>query len=127
MPGSFRSSRYRPWPVMKRRSSRRLTEVPRVSTAIGSSSGRSGLGAGWLGGTGTHRDRGLADRTHDVVIAGAATDVALDPVADLGVRGGGVAGEQVGRGHDHARRAEPALEAVLGTERLLERMERAVR
>ena len=40
---------------------------------------------------------------HDVVVARAAADVALDRVADLLVGGIRVARQQVGRGHDHAR------------------------
>ena len=72
---------------------------------------------------------GLGRPSHgseDALIAGTATHVALDPVADLGVRRRGVAGEQVGRRHDHAGRAEPALQRVVVTERLLHRMELSV-
>ena len=46
------------------------------------------------------------------------------PFADLGLGRIGVLPEQPGRLHDHARRAEAALEAVLVPERLLERVER---
>ena len=67
--------------------------------------------------------RGRADRGHDVLVAGTAADVALDRVADLVVGRVAVAGEQVGRGHDHARRAEAALQAVLLPEGGLERVE----
>src|SRR4051812_48667133 len=126
---------------MKRGSSTRLTELPRTSwrsVAIAAllrrrwSSGasrRSGVGGrGRRGrGAGAHRRGGLADGGDDVVVPRAAADVALDRVPDLVVGRVGVAGEEVGGRHDHARRAEAALEAVLRPEALLERMERAVR
>src|SRR4051812_27798809 len=115
---------------MKRGSSTRLTGEPRTSwtsVAIGVSFGA--LSARWSGGrggrrrgAGPHRRGGFADRRDDVVVAGAAADVALDGVTDLVVAGIGVAREQVGRGHDHSRRAEAALEAVLLPEGLLERV-----
>ena len=79
--------------------------------------------AGRRGGAGLHRRGGLADRRDDVLVAGAAAVVALERVPDLVVGGVGVPGEEVGRDHDHAGRAEPALEAVLLPERLLQGME----
>src|SRR6478752_1455675 len=79
--------------------------------------------AGRRCGTGLHRRGGLADRGDDVLVARAAAVVALERVADLAVGRLGVPGEEVGRDHDHARRAEAALEAVLLPERLLQRME----
>src|SRR5215212_6240241 len=119
---------------MKRGSSTRLTGEPRTSwtsVAIGVSFGA--LSARWSGGgggrrrrAGPHRHGRFADRGDDVVVARAAADVAFDRVADLVVRWIGVAGEEVGRGHDHSRSAEAALEAVLLPEGLLERVERAV-
>src|SRR3989337_4515444 len=109
---------------MKRASSRRFSGAPMMSAVIGtSSSGRSGLG----GGAGPHRGGGLADGSDDVLVAGAAADVALDGVPDRLIGGVRLAGEKVGGGHQHARRAEPALETVLLPEGLLERMEGARR
>ena len=61
----------------------------------------------------THRDRRGPHRCDDVRVAGTPAEVALDRVADLRVRGIGVASQQVGRGNDHARGAEAALQAVL--------------
>src|SRR4029077_18521807 len=60
----------------------------------------------------------------DVVVAGTAAEVALEPQSDLLLGRGGVALEQLLRRHDHARGAEAALEAMLIPERLLQRMER---
>src|SRR6266550_5668086 len=115
---------------MKRGSSVRLTGDPRTSIAIACSPQSSGsdLGVGGLRrlGAGSHGPRRLADGAHDVVVARAAADVALKGVADLVVARFGVAGEKVGGDHDHARRAEPALEAVLLPERGLDRVELVV-
>src|SRR5690242_6714442 len=99
-------------------SSTRLTGVPRTSTAMSVSSGRRGGGRPV-----THDAGGLADRQDDVVVAGAAADVALDRVPDLGVGGVAVVHEQVRGGHDHTRRAEAALEPVLLPEALLQRVQ----
>ena len=66
----------------------------------------------------------LLDRLDDVHVAGAAAEVAADPLPDLLLVRVRVLVEQPGRLHDHARRAEAALEAVLVPERLLERVER---
>src|SRR5207248_7983587 len=63
-------------------------------------------------------------RLDDVVVAGAAAEVALEPHADLLLRRVGVALEQLLGRHDHAGRAEPALEAMLVPEGLLQGMER---
>src|SRR3970040_3145986 len=104
---------------MKRASSRRFSGAPMMSAVIGpSSSGRSGLG----GGACPHRGGGLADGGDDVLVTGAAAEVALDGVPDRRLGRVGVAREQVGGGHQHARCAEAALEAGLLPERLLERM-----
>src|SRR3990170_8349197 len=74
-------------------------------------------------GAGPHRRCGGADGGNDVLVPGAPAEVALDGVPDLVIGRIGVALEQVDRGHDHARRAEPALEAVLLPECVLHRME----
>src|SRR5207249_2196466 len=69
---------------------------------------------------------GPLDRLHDVVVAGAAAEVALELVADLLFRRLRIALEQLVGGHDHTRRAEAALEPVLLPEPLLDRMQLAV-
>src|SRR3982075_2181682 len=62
---------------------------------------------------------GPADRLDDVGVARAAADLAGDRLADLGVGRVGVLVEQGARGEQHAGRAEPALQPVLGDEALL--------
>src|SRR6266536_5468095 len=69
---------------------------------------------------------GPLDGLDDVVIPGAATEVALQPVADLGLRRSRIALEELGGRHDHARSAEAALEPVLLPEAFLDRVELAV-
>src|SRR5438093_7645037 len=66
------------------------------------------------------------DGLDDVVVAGAAAEVAFQPVADLGLRRPRRALEELGGRHDHARSAEPALQAVLFPEAFLDRMQLAV-
>ena len=92
------------WPLL-------LAASPRaVSAAL-----PHGLGAG-------------RDRLHDVVVAGAAADIAFELVADgLLVELVALAVHHIDRRHDHARRAEAALQAVVLAEGLLHRMQRAVR
>src|ERR1041384_5300962 len=68
---------------------------------------------------------GVLDGFDDLVVAGAAAQVARDAVADLGLARLRVAGEQRARRHQHAGRAEPALQAVLLPEALLQRVQRA--
>src|SRR5690349_10206961 len=70
--------------------------------------------------------RGPADRTDDVLVAGAPADLAGDGLPDLRLVRVRVAVEQPARGHHHARRAEPALEAVALDEPLLHRVKLAV-
>src|SRR5579875_3739181 len=116
---------------MKRSSSLRLIDRPSQgaccsSTAISASSGcwvAGALAGGAVAG-------GLAARLHllgrplhgldDVLIAGAATDVARQRPPDLRLRGVGVLLEQRLRDEHHRRRAEAALEPVLLLEALLE-------
>src|SRR3954451_20776247 len=69
---------------------------------------------------------GPADRRDDVLVARAAADAAGDRDADLLLGRVGVLVQQPARGHQHARRAEPALERVLLVEPLLDRVELAV-
>ena len=59
------------------------------------------------------------------MVAGAAAEVARERLADLLLGRVRVALQQVGRGHDHARRAVAALQAVVLPERLLQRVQRA--
>src|SRR5262245_42499093 len=75
--------------------------------------------------TSAHAGRTRADSLDDVVIAGAPAQVALEPVPDLVLAGIRRPLAQVGRTHDHARRAEPALQAVVLVERGLHRVELA--
>src|SRR5262245_46383692 len=131
-PGRLTSSMYSPLPRMKRGSSLRLTEwpMPPISAGVCRISVISRLRADGLGRAGGRRGHcpqlagRLLDRLHDVHVAGAAAEVAADPVADLLLRRVRVLAEQPGRLHDHPGGAEAALEAVLVPESLLERMER---
>src|SRR5215468_9377789 len=75
--------------------------------------------------TSAHAGRTRAHGLDDVVVAGAPAQVALEPVPDLVLAGIRHPLAQVGRAHDHARRAEPALQAVVLAERGLHRMELA--
>src|SRR5664279_3801705 len=102
---------------MKRGSSTRLIEAPRTSVVMVDS-----LSVVSAGRDSTRPERGcrLADRRHDVLVARAAAQVALDAVADLVVRGIRVARQLIRGRHDHARRAEAALQTVLLPERVLD-------
>src|ERR1700722_14950918 len=66
-------------------------------------------------------------RFHDVLVAGAAAQVAGQRPPHVFLRRIGVAVEQVLGGHHHARRAEPPLEAGLLPEPLLDRVQLARR
>src|SRR5688572_24571790 len=139
---------YSPAPRMNRGSSLRLTEWPMppisgevrsscsvsVVIVVAPSTGRGRFGRDFLtiDGLGGHvrrrfalaeRAGSLLDGLHDVDVAGAAAEVAADPFTDLVLGGIGVLAEQPGGLHDHPGGAEPALEAVLVPERLLERVE----
>src|SRR4051794_39282957 len=101
---------------MKRGSSTRLMLAPRTSGAASvviSASPALRRRARARGRSGPHGLGGVADSGDDVLVASTATEVAFDRVADLGVGRIRVARQQVDRGHDHARRAEAALETVL--------------
>src|SRR3954471_9338829 len=63
----------------------------------------------------------------DVVIAGAAAEVALEPVADLVVRRVRMLLQEARRRHDHPGRAVAALQRVVLLERALHRVQLAVR
>src|SRR5215471_21073467 len=65
------------------------------------------------------------DRLDDVLIAGAAAEIAFELLAnDLFGEIVTLAVNHVDRGHDHARRAKAALQAVVLAEGLLHRMQR---
>src|ERR671937_328139 len=114
IPGSFRSSRYFAAPVIRRGSSTRLMRAPMTLVVVASST--------WVVMTSPHRRR--VDGLDDVLVAGAAAEVALEPAPDLPIRQPvAVRAEQLDAGHDHARRAKPALERVTLPERLLQRMQ----
>src|SRR4026207_291814 len=69
--------------------------------------------------------RGVLHRFHDVQIPGAAAQVAGDRLADLLLARVLVALEKRAAGHQHARRAEAALQRVLLGKAFLDRMELA--
>src|ERR1700760_646187 len=112
---------------MKRSSSTRLRLEPRPPI-LTSSRARdsvvlvvtSGLLALELRGRPEHR-------LHDVLVAGAAAQVARYRPPHVFLGGIGVAVEQVFGRHHHPRRAEPALQAVLLPETLLDRVQLAGR
>src|SRR5919206_3442860 len=62
-----------------------------------------------------------ADGLNDVLIAGAAAEIAGQPLADLLVGGERIFPQQIDTGHQHAGRAEAALQGMELAERLLER------
>src|SRR5271166_2016127 len=113
---------------MKRMSSLRLTEAPMPVALMMSLSRETVVLFGGLGRScGAHFARPLSDRLDDVVVTGAAADVAFEPMADRGfVEVRALAVDEVDGRHDHPRRAEAALEAVIVLERLLHRMQLAV-
>src|SRR5262249_15491535 len=68
------------------------------------------------------------NRFDDVVIAGAAAEIAFELVTDGGiVEVVALAVHHVDRGHDHAGGAIAALQPMMLAERLLHRMQRTVR
>src|SRR5262252_141529 len=80
-----------------------------------------------LNSSAAHSLGALRDGADDVVVAGATTEVTVEPLADLGFGAVSVVVHEVDRAHDHARRAEPALQSETASERLLHRVQRAVR
>src|SRR5688572_28196672 len=103
---------------MKRLSSLRATRAPIPSTPIPSSLFRRHARAGaHLAGRGE-------DRLHDVVVAGAAAEIAFQLVTNgLLVEPAAVAADHVDGRHDHARRAEAALQAMMLAESGLDGMQ----
>src|SRR5712691_989908 len=109
---------------MKRLSSTRLRLAPSPPILISSSACdtfspplATGLGSE-LGGRPQHR-------FDDVLVAGAAAQVAGKRPAHVFLGGVGILREQRLGGHHHARRAEPALQPVLLLEALLQRVQLA--
>src|SRR6266853_3192601 len=104
---------------MKRLSSTRLRLAPSPPILISSSAGdtlpplAAGLGSE-LGGRPQHR-------LDDVLVAGAAAEVAGQRPAHVLLGGVGIVVEQRLGGHHHARSAESALQPVLLLEALLQR------
>ncbi len=68
----------------------------------------------------------MLHRADDVVIAGAATDVAVDGVPDFRFARIRIASQQVHGAEYHAWRAESALESVLLPESFLHRVQSSV-
>src|SRR5215475_11441968 len=122
---------------MKRLSSLRTTLAPMPSTPMSCSPYRSWSAAvsievgghelnesfrgPLLGGLrDLHAGSGVQHRAHNVVIAGAAADIAFELVADGSlVELAAMPMHDVDRRHDHARRAEAALESVIVAKRRL--------
>src|SRR3954453_5483306 len=71
--------------------------------------------------------RGGPDGVYDVLIARAPAEIALEAMPDFVIRRIRMVGQKLLRRHDHARRAEAALQAVLVPEGLLDGVELAVR
>src|SRR5437588_11240743 len=70
-----------------------------------------------------HMFSSILDSTHDVLVTGAAANVALKGLANLGFARVGIVLEQLVGGHNHARGAETALEAMFLPEALLNGMQ----
>src|SRR5471032_1089028 len=103
---------------MRRGSSRRLTRWP-------TSFGKTGVI-----GIGLSPDvfpSGVLNGVDDVLVAGAAAEIAGDAFANFAFGGGWVVLEQRHGRHDHAGRAVAALQAVLFPEAFLQRVQMAVR
>src|SRR6266478_5101672 len=110
MPGTFRSSVYRPLPVTNLKSSRRRNGWPTYLIAVASAMAVC-----------LRCQR--CNCAHDVGIAGAAADVAGEVVTDFALGRMRVVFEQQADAHDHPRRAEAALQCVVLMERRLYRMQ----
>src|SRR5688500_2793703 len=109
------SSVYWPRPVRKRASSRRVTLWP-----------TNGAWGAFMSFPLLHGRGALRHGLDDVVVAGAAAQVAVQAGADLFLCGTVVVLHQVHRAHHHARGAEAALQAVAVAERGLHRVQGAV-
>ena len=119
IPGSLTSSAKLPLPRMKRASSFRRTVRRCPFRRHYFSPGRR------IGRHLSHMRRRVLHRLDDVHVAGAAAEVPADGPPDVVVRGIGVVLQQRGGSQHHSRRAEPALQAVLLAEGLLDGMQLA--
>src|SRR3954451_9835999 len=116
MPGSIMSLAYSAAPVSFSAASWRTTSVP---TIVNSDMLQLPLRLRrQLSG---HVEHGL----DDLLVAGAAAEVAFDAVLDVVDARARVALEQLLDRHDHAARAEPALHGLVAGQRLLQRRELA--
>src|SRR5689334_7642345 len=70
--------------------------------------------------------RGSLHRVDDVLVTGAAAQVAFESVANFLFGGVGVVGEQLPGAQNHAGRTEAALQSVLVPECFLDRIEAAI-
>src|SRR5262245_3092140 len=121
IPCRFRSSKKTPCPWTRRLSSLRgmlWPAQPRLVSVGSTTRARSSVVSGISGRP--------FDRLDDVHIARAATDVALDRLANFRLARARVGIEEVLRGHQHPGRAVAALEGVRVAECLLERVELSV-
>ena len=66
-----------------------------------------------------HFASGILHRIDNVLVAGAPAQIAFQSVADFVISRRGVALEELIARHDHAGRAEPALQTVLFPKALL--------
>src|SRR3989304_10067409 len=100
------ASVYWPRPVMKPLSSVRRSEAPIVDALMVSSRYPFLASAHCLCAGG--------NRLHDIVVAGAAAEIAFQLLADrVFVEIVALAVHDIDRAHDHARRAEPAPQSVM--------------
>src|SRR5262249_6655794 len=127
-PGRLMSSVYCPFPVTNRKSSLRRTAAP-IPVALMKTPPRCEVIAspallGRLLRGPPHGAGARRDRFHDVVVAGAAAEIAFELFAN-GALIELVAEpvDHVDRGHDHAGGAESALQPMVLAERLLHRMQ----
>src|SRR6185312_8748290 len=134
-PGRLMSSVYWPLPVMKRKSSRRRTDAPIPVPDTGCEAiglpPRAELRRKLRGLRRVlhvfHGLRASRNRLHDVVVAGATAQVAVELVANrLLVQIMALPPHHIDGGHHHAGGAEAALQTVILTERLLHRVQRPV-
>ena len=70
-----------------------------------------------------HLARSILHRGYDVLIPGAAADIAIKRFANLAIARVGIVPQQIMRAHNHAGSTEAALQAVLLPESLLNRMQ----
>src|SRR5438309_25479 len=110
------SSTYVAPPVISRGSSVRLILSPTI--LLMSNSSRRGSRRLL-----SHLRSGILDRADDVLVSGAAAEIPFQGMADFRISRIRVALEELVGGHNHARRAEPALKAVLFPKALLDGME----